>query len=164
MLCTNCGKNPANTYRRREEGREISVCLCPACYEKLYPEEGEGDFFTQFLGNTGSKKSKVCPNCGLSLGEFRRTGLLGCAKCYKAFRAELIPTVRYIQWEVKHEGKIPSDDAEQKYDRVCALLRERDFLAIELERAKQGGDYSAAQRIQSQLGQVTKRLSESEEV
>ena len=40
---------------------------------------------------------KTCPRCGMKLGEFRKTGLLGCAGCYCAFREEILPTVRRVQ-------------------------------------------------------------------
>ncbi|MDE6677286.1 MAG: hypothetical protein K2K12_06225, partial [Clostridia bacterium] len=61
-LCTNCGRNPAKEYVRKSEGKELKLFLCPSCYEALYPDAGEDDFFTSFLGNVGAKKS--CPACG----------------------------------------------------------------------------------------------------
>ncbi len=164
MLCTNCGKNPASVYHRKSEGKEITLSLCSDCYKKLYPEEDDGDFFTRFLGNANGRKSKTCPNCGLSFGEFRKTGLLGCAKCYETFRDELIPTIRYIQWEVRHEGKTPSADAEEKYDLVRELVREQDALRGELEKAVLAGDYGQVKKLKERLTLIKKQLNETEGV
>ena len=114
MLCENCGKNPAQKFIRKTGGREIVVELCPACYRTLYPEK-ENDFFPAFLGS-GVSAEKACPACGTTMAEFRRTGLLGCAYCYSAFREELLETVRNMhnmQGEVRHTGKRPEASAEE---------------------------------------------------
>ncbi|MEX2217299.1 MAG: hypothetical protein WD749_00950, partial [Phycisphaerales bacterium] len=34
-------------------------------------------------------KADTCPTCGLGYLEFRQSGLLGCADCYKAFEGQL---------------------------------------------------------------------------
>ena len=161
MLCSNCGKNTAKTYIRTSEGKEVKLLLCSDCYKKLYPEE-EGDFFTQFLGNTEGKQSKLCPNCGMRLADFKKTGLLGCAKCYDAFRGELISTVRFIQWEVRHDGKRPSEGAEEKYDLVRELVRERDGLNAELERANAERNFAKVSLLKKRLAAGNLKISETE--
>lgn len=163
MLCTNCGKRTAATYTRKTDGKEVKLFLCPACYEKLYPEKDAADFFTQFIGNTGGRRSKACPSCGTRLGDFRRTGLLGCADCYSAFREELIPTVRYIQWEVKHEGKSPEGVAEQKYDLVRDLVREQDAVKAELDNALLSGDLVLADRLELRIKEINRKIAHAEE-
>lgn len=156
MLCTNCGKNPAREYARKAGGKELKLLLCPACYESLYPASGEDDFFTSFLGNTGAKKS--CPACGTTLDSFRATGLLGCAYCYTAFREELTPTVKYIQGKIRHEGKAPDADAEEKYDLVRELVREQEEVKSNLERALQEQDYGTAELYKVRLKEINHKL------
>lgn len=151
MICQNCGKNNAQTFIRNVGGKEVAVELCPACYRTLYPEK-ESDFFTSFLGNGAS--GKTCPACGTTLAQFRKTGLLGCAYCYSAFREELLETVRSIhnmQGEVRHTGKRPEASAEEKYDEARAYAAQREALIEELERAMRRGDYAAARTLQAKL-------------
>ena len=163
MLCSNCGKNSARNYVKLREGKKVELVLCPERYKRLYPERDEGDFFTQFLGNTGIKKSKACPNCGTRLSDYRKTGLLGCADCYATFREELTPTVRYIQWEVRHVGKRPTSNAEEKYDFVRTLVRERDVLLAKLDEAAAEGQHALVLSIQEELDRINQKLNEEEE-
>ena len=155
-LCTNCGRNPAKEYVRKSEGKELKLFLCPSCYEALYPDAGEDDFFTSFLGNVGAKKS--CPACGTTLDEFRSSGLLGCAYCYTAFREELTPTVKYIHGNIQHLGKFPDTDAEETYDAVRALVREQEEAKEKLERALAEEDYAAADRYRLELKEISRKL------
>lgn len=160
MLCENCGKNPAQKFIRKTGGREIVVELCPACYRTLYPEK-ENDFFPAFLGS-GVSAEKACPACGTTMAEFRRTGLLGCAYCYSAFREELLETVRNMhnmQGEVRHTGKRPEASAEEKYDQARDYAARREALIEQLEEAMRAGDYAAARTLQKQLRTLNQDLS-----
>lgn len=165
MLCENCGKNPAQKFMRKVNGKEIAVELCPACYRTLYPEK-ENDFFPAFLGS-GVQEGKSCPACGATMAEFRRTGLLGCAYCYSVFREELIETVRNIhnimQGEVRHTGKRPEESAEEKYDRARDYAARREGLIEQLERAMRAGDYAAAGQLRSELKALNAKLAREEE-
>ncbi len=155
-ICSNCGKNAAKEYVKKTDGKELKLYLCPSCYEALYPDAGEDDFFTSFLGNVGAKRS--CPACGTTLDGFRSTGLLGCAYCYTAFREELMPTVKYIQGKLHHEGKAPDTGAEERYDTVRALVREQEETKKNLERAMQEHDYASADRYRELLKEVNRKL------
>lgn len=140
MLCTQCGKNQARTYVLRTAEGERSVSLCPDCYRARY-------------GREPSDGEKVCPVCGLTLAEFRKTGLLGCAGCYSAFREELIPTVKVVQGRLRHTGKDP----------VRALADEREELEEELSVAQKMGDRFMEQRIRYRLSVIDRLMSGGEE-
>lgn len=158
MLCTNCGRQSAQQYKRIVDGKEVTVCLCPTCYQKLYPEK-ESNFFLSVLRSVDGVDA-VCPVCGMTFGEFRRTGLLGCAGCYRAFRAPLAKTVRSIQGSERHCGKRPTRaDAEERYDRLRAYIARRETLREEMERAMRSHDYERAQQLQ----QALKAMSLSED-
>lgn len=156
MICTNCQKRNADARRRNVNGKEITLYLCPECYAKLYPDS-DADFFTSFMGNVGGRKDKACPSCGTTLGSFRRKGLLGCAECYRVFRSELIPSVRYIQGKIYHEGKSPSADAEANY----SLVREQEALKPQLERMLREGDFEGAERLKERLLEINRKLFRS---
>lgn len=158
MICVNCGSDSAQLYKRTSGGREVTVCLCPACYRKMYPEGDAIDLFTQFLGNTGGRRSKACPSCGTTLGDFRKTGLLGCAECYDAFRDELLPSIRYIQRDAVHRGKQPDEFAGTKYDLVRALVEEQAKVKDELDRAMLAQDFERAKELKARLRQIDANL------
>lgn len=136
MYCTQCGR-PASRYKIVTGGEEREVVLCPACYQALY----------------GRQNARRCPSCGMTFEDYKRTGLLGCAKCYRYFRRELLPAVRDIQGGTAHTGKTPGKDAGENYE----LLLERARLRSRLEEAVRRGDDGEAQR----LGDQIKGLSEA---
>lgn len=150
LLCTNCGKAPAQAYTRRAGGKEVTVLLCPACYRKLYPEK-ESSFFLSVLGGADGVDA-VCPVCGTNYKEFRRTGLLGCAGCYEAFRAPLTETVRSLHGSILHRGKRPVRlGAEERYDRLMADTARRAALREEMEQAMREHDYARAGELRRLL-------------
>lgn len=48
-----------------------------------------------------------CPMCGFTLEAFRKTGRLGCSRCYDVFTEEIIPSLPEIQTGTNHKGKQP---------------------------------------------------------
>ena len=152
MLCENCGRRPAQKFTKKVGGRELTVELCPECFRALYPEK-ESVAFASLVG-AGGREDAACPVCGMTFGEFRRTGLLGCAGCYRAFREDVLATVRGIQGKLHHTGKHPDTQAEERYDRMRAYLTRRESLREKLEEAMRGNDYSAARRLQRELREL----------
>jgi protein arginine kinase activator len=68
---------------------------------KIMDEVFEGD------KKNSKSKSKICPNCKLTLTEFRKTGLFGCAVCYETFSDEIRKMVFKIHGSNHHTGSIP---------------------------------------------------------
>lgn len=157
LLCANCGKSGAQVYTKRTAEGEKRLLLCPACYRALYGESAD-DFFTSFMGNVGGDL-RACPTCGATLKEFRRTGLLGCADCYRVFREEVAPTVRFIQGRLYHAGKSPSEGADEKYDEVRALAYEQEALRERLKTALAAGDATAARALRFRLDAINRELN-----
>lgn len=92
-------------------------------------------------------KDKFCPKCGMTAEEYRRTGLWGCAECYRVFREEICASLRKLQGKVRHTGKAPAQSTEKNYAR---LLRRRR-LKEELETAIREERYDDAERLQEEL-------------
>ncbi len=159
MLCTSCGKYPAKTYTREVGGKKLVLELCPACFEKLYPErEEDSDFFATFV-RADSAWDRACPACGTTLDDFRHTGLLGCAFCYTAFRKELLPSVQYAQGKVRHEGGSPSGGADDaRYDLIRALVHEQEQLKARIRAAEEEGERDVVRQLKAQLSAINKRL------
>lgn len=63
--------------------------------------------------NIANELSLVCPHCGISRDEFRKTGRLGCPDCYKTFMAELMMAIKAMHQSGQHLGKIPTHEGAQ---------------------------------------------------
>ena len=120
-LCIACKKNqPIVLYERKTVDGPKTEPYCLACYEKLFltvePEEAETRALT------------VCPYCGSTVDELKKTGLVGCANCYKSMSGAVIPTVVRMQQGGKdaHRGKVSENvrrksRAERRYEELLAL-------------------------------------------
>lgn len=136
MKCTQCGR-PASKYQIAAGGKTREAVLCPACYNALTAREG-----------------RRCPACGMTLEEYRRTGLVGCTECYRFFRRELLPAVKEIQGGTAHTGKTPAADAGENYE----LLLERARVRARLEEALKKGDEAEAERLGEQVRALNKAI------
>ena len=103
-------------------------------------------------------KFTVCPRCGTTIEEFRRTGLLGCAECYSVFREEILSTVLRVQGKTRHEGDIPAVK-EEKY----SFMLEQQHLKEEIERAMRERRYAEAEELKQRLKESNRTRREEEE-
>ncbi len=160
MDCSNCGSPSAQFYTRESNGKENRVCLCEACYNKLYTDSDTSEVFARLFGNaeTKTKKSKTCSSCGMTLASFRKTGLAGCAGCYAAFRSEIYDSVRYCQWDTQHRGKSPSGGAEEKYD----LVREQELVKSQIDAAMSGKNFRLAEQLKRRLKEIHGKIGLTE--
>jgi protein arginine kinase activator len=77
-----------------------------------------------------------CPGCGSTFSDFRETGRLGCAECYRSFEAALRILIRRYHGSTHHHGRrhvsaealaaMPQED-------LMAGLREQLRLAVASE-------------------------------
>ncbi|NLB22117.1 MAG: hypothetical protein GX833_02485 [Clostridium sp.] len=99
---------------------------------------------------------KVCPRCGISFIEFKRTSLVGCPVCYRFFRDQLIPSIRKVQFILQHEGKFPaSTSMESRSRRRITLLRQ------ELSEAVMTENFERAAELRDEIIEL-KELLETE--
>lgn len=138
MVCTQCGR-PASKYHIAAGGKEYDAVLCPECYAALTAARAE---------------ARRCPSCGMALEDYRRTGLVGCAECYRFFRRELTPAVKGIQGGTTHTGKTPGADAGENYE----LFLERARLRGRLEEALRRGDDREAERLGEAIRSLNKAI------
>ncbi len=100
---------------------------------------------------------KKCPRCGITIEDFRRTGLLGCAECYNVFREEILATVARVQGKTRHKGKL-TVASEENY----SLLLEQQLLKENIERAMREGDFERAEQLNRRL-QESRRTRRGED-
>ena len=161
MECSNCGSLSAQLHTRMIDGTQKKVCLCQACFEKIYSKSDASELFAHLFGSGSAKtkKSKLCPSCGMTIEEFRKSGLVGCSGCYSAFRKEIMNSVRYCQWDSLHRGKVPAGASEEKYD----LVREQEFVKSQMDAALMAGNYKLADQLHRRLQVIHAQLVPAEE-
>ncbi len=104
------------------------------------------DFFEGFELLPTYREDIRCKNCGRSYYEFQKTGRLGCAECYDAFANPVRQTLRQMQKNTTHTGKIPNSKA-------AGLLKKRQLsdLKAQLEKAVKAEDYELAAKLHKEI-------------
>ena len=161
MICQNCKQRPA-TVRFREEVNGVvkEIHLCEHCAAQLSGGafDPSGFISSIFSGEPSGRQrprvpQKECPVCGTRYNDFARTGLVGCAECYKTFRAELEPVLRKMHGKTRHEGKVP-----RKAGGDYALIREYNQLTAEKEQAVVEERFEDAAEINKRLRELSETL------
>jgi len=90
-----------------------------------------------------------CPDCGMTLAEFRSKGRLGCPRDYELFRQHLEALLQRIHNASEHTGRLPGVPQEE-LDRMRTIheLRER------LEAAIREEAYEDAARLRDELAEM----------
>ena len=173
MLCEKCKKKNATFhYRYSENGKSVEAHLCADCAKKsgdfddinfdsvgMFSENG---IFGELLGEVGGFpilsekyfgapviKTRVCPSCGLSEGELRRSGKLGCKVCYSTFGKTVESMLERLHISSEYKGKVP----ENLRDSI-SLTKKIEKLKIELQRAVDAQEYEEAAKIRDSIKQL----------
>lgn len=158
MLCDICHKNIATIHLTEIINEKVvETHLCEECSklktEELKDQVSLSEFLTGLMSEKDLKKEKYegkCLVCGLTYKEFRKKGRLGCAQCYQAFKAQLLPILKRIHGSASHRGKNPSAGGIK--DSPEAALRE---LKEKLKRAVEFEAYEEAARLRDEIRKLT---------
>src|SRR5690606_37606014 len=126
MKCDQCGQEATVHELRVVNGKKVERHLCEACARKqgiaVQPALSVPELLEKYIQQAAAAsppvkpahptatpaRANVCPRCGTTYMEFRQTGLLGCADCYRAFEAQLGPLLeRAHEGGGYHVGKVP---------------------------------------------------------
>ena len=161
MKCTNCGeRDGVVNLTQIEDGEVRTGSLCAQCAKAKGIDTGlelSGTPLGGFLAalGEGSEAAGVpdlledgrCGSCGASLKDFRDTGRVGCADCYRTFDAALRELLRRIHGSTHHTGMRHDDTgvpAEPGVSRVSSSpvhqLREELRRAIESEQFERAAE------------------------
>lgn len=159
MQCKRCGKNEAKIhFAKIINNQTTEFHLCEPCAKQLNIMSANHEFHLENLiaglsaepeGKDTREDSKlVCQACGLTAGGFKRSGRLGCPRCYEAFHDELIPLLRKIHGSAHHTGKSPV-----KIGESAAQNRMRDIkrLRRDLREAISREEYERAAKIRDDI-------------
>ncbi len=129
MLCEECGEREAAVVLTTViNGESTTRNLCRECVKKYQKGGDVSTLLAAILSSmykARSSSGKSCAHCGMTLEEFNKTGMLGCAECYRTFREELDPMLNRIQGRTQHAGRRPHMDpaAMERSDRILKLRR-----------------------------------------
>ena len=161
MMCESCSQTVATVHlTEMSDGEKNETHLCESCAQ----EKGitiKHHFSTSNLPGLVDAKvhqaikqlsSILCPHCGISYGEFRRKGRLGCAHDYSFFRSGLEPLLEKIHAGTEHVGKVPTRVSlpysdEPEVDQLERLLQE----AVETEA------YERAAELRDQIKELNEQ-------
>ncbi|MBZ0136178.1 MAG: UvrB/UvrC motif-containing protein [Planctomycetes bacterium] len=186
MDCQCCNKKPARIRicDVEESAIEEQLNVCPDCFnlikrymfdmnkplmttvdviaevQGLLTASGETALATlpEAGGITPVKSAPVpaCPECGITLSEFRAKGRFGCRRDYEVFAEHLDPLLERIHdvQPARHEGRLPASAGRiEVVEKQLSLtdLRKRLAAAVAEE------NYEAAARLRDQINELEKQ-------
>lgn len=164
MLCQNCQKNAAKihvTERRAPQAGDAEPQagwderhLCESCAQSMElpsvaQKKSQQEIWKllQLAAQQTRKKSgPACPDCGMTLDEFRKKGRLGCPRDYSVFKQHIAEIVERVHGARRHVGRVPSGN-QPRGDGEPRLVE----LRRELEEAKGKEDYERAARLRDAI-------------
>jgi len=162
MMCELCHKNMASEKIHISFlGQMKELNVCDECAEKHgfgNPFSGLPDvlgflllgLIAQSLSHADDKHETLeCEHCHMTFGEFRESGVFGCAHCYDSFHDVIEPMIRRIHGSAKHIGNKPANLRSTKGEKYnLKELEEKLAAAIENE------NYEEAARIRDLITDV----------
>jgi protein arginine kinase activator len=151
--CDNCGKRDATIQLTQVENNEMKILqLCEKCAEERGVEVSAQKInapLVDFLAQIGRGEAATgrCPSCGMTSGQLRQTGRLGCSTCYAHFDEHLRSLLRRLHGGAKHVGKtvLPADPGKDDLSAHLASLKRSLKKAVEAE------DFEHAATLRDQL-------------
>jgi protein arginine kinase activator len=139
MLCQRCNQREATFhFAQMANGVLRELHLCSDCAGRQFmPDMLTGkQLLEQFL-QTQSAPDVVCPACGTSLSDFRRTGYVGCPECYGVFEKQMEPMLMAVHGATRHmPPAVRADRARTRTEDLLALREQLDA-AVKEERYEQ---------------------------
>jgi protein arginine kinase activator len=150
MQCSQCHERDAVVHLTQiANDQVVTVHLCERCAaEKGVESAGTvvktpiGSFLASMgkglsveLGGAKGGAAEACTTCGATLEDFRESGRLGCADCYRCFEAPLRDLLRRLHGSSRHLGEryVPRDGEGMVPESTEAELREQLRLAVDTE-------------------------------
>ncbi len=119
MLCDLCKSRDAVIFleqRSNNSVRKISLCAeCAAARGISAPQVSSGQKNVaavfqevhEMNERSAPEFSRLCPACGKSLGDIKKSGTAGCPECYSVFTEELKEAFEKHGMKVSYTGSLP---------------------------------------------------------
>lgn len=166
MQCQVCKKNPAKVHLTQIVENEVKkMDICDACAKEKGVNDPTGFSLADLLLGLGASEKmeeataavgaeSVCPNCGFTQADFKKSGRLGCSQCYSVFAEGLEALLKGMHKGTQHKGKVPPS-LRTAADAAARLAR----LESDLKAAVAREDFEQAARLRDEI--KTARTSEA---
>ena len=162
MQCQICNKNDATIHLTEiAEGIRTEMHICEQCAAEQNIAVKNHIPINELLSNllasqpaedeiSISEEKIACPNCGFTLAQFRKEGVMGCPYDYEIFEKQLESLIEKAHTgSSSHCGKVPvSTPQDTKQQMKLLQLRKKLDLAVQTE------DYETAAMLRDQIKQI----------
>lgn len=157
MLCSVCQKNEAKVHLTQiVDDKMQKVDLCEECSKAKGVTDPKGFSLADLLLGLGASQDAetrpvgkpgetVCPGCGLSQTDFKKTGRFGCPQCYGTFAEGLPGMLKTMHKGLRHVGKVPNAQRPRREPDLLKQLNRR------LEKAVESENFEEAALIRDQI-------------
>jgi protein arginine kinase activator len=164
MQCEICKTNTATVHLTEIiDGQRTESHLCQSCAQKegvtIKSQLSLNELLSSLISahqqtdeNIGSEKSRrACPECGITMEQFRKQALLGCPNDYDIFENDLREIIEKTQDNnLTHKGKVPAQ-TQTISQNVPQEQNKTEELKKQLDEAVKKEDYELAAKIRDQL-------------
>jgi protein arginine kinase activator len=167
MLCDDCKERQASVHITKiNNGQKTEKHLCEVCAEKAgelsFAADSQfaiQDFLKGMMGGglaglPQQRAETACPGCGMTFGDFSRSGKIGCGECYAAFGDRLEPLLRRIHGSGSHTGKVP-----RRGGGKLAVRQRLRQLKGDLARHVSREEYEQAARVRDEIKALEGQLN-----
>ena len=165
MQCQICNKNNATIHLTEiADGVRTEMHICEHCAAEQDIAVKSHIPINELLSSllavqptddelSGASEQKLaCPNCGFTLAQFRKEGVLGCSYDYEVFEKLLLPLIEKAHnGKTTHCGKLPSKTSKNTKDEMDLLN-----LRQQLQAAVKSEDYELAAKLRDKINQIEK--------
>ncbi|MEQ8850608.1 MAG: UvrB/UvrC motif-containing protein [Phycisphaerales bacterium] len=164
MMCSRCGEREATIHEVviDSDGERAEEHLCEVCAQEAGVNSNVQVPIAQLISSfvvappgaepEPARPGGSCPTCGLTYGEFRKSGLLGCEACYDAFADRLTPLLqRAHEGGTHHVGRAPKRGAGVKTVGASEVAARVAQLRRQLAEAVRNERYERAAQLQREI-------------
>lgn len=151
MVCDFCHTHDAVIFLEQvnAKGQKRKINMCLQCAQERgisnNPHSIESsivDLFRELAAVTKRlqwENSRLCPVCGTSIAEIRKTALVGCPECYAIFKDDIRTVMQANGRDGTYTGSMP-----ERLATVHSVLNDRMILQDKLDAAVAEEDYEKA--------------------
>ncbi len=158
MLCDVCKQKKANVFLTQiVKGEMQKVNLCDHCSKEKGVTDPTGFAMADMLQGFGQEQKidtvpqeRSCPACGMPQTTFRKTGRLGCSKCYTVFGEGMDNLLKAMHKGTRHTGKVPA-----RAGLVQSTGPDLEELRAALDEAVKGEQFEEAARLRDEIRRLT---------
>jgi len=157
MVCQFCKSKEATVHVTEIADNKVKkVDACAVCAkEKNYNDPAAFAIADHLLGLGAAQKMEEaseavgalsCDQCGYTQADFKKSGRLGCARCYDIFSEGLDSVLKTMHKDIRHRGKVPVS-----VKRAASGVQRLQRLNRDLQKAVAQEDFETAARLRDEI-------------